>query len=474
MKKHLTLIAVSALVLAVSCGKEFSEPAVTPAPAVSDGVEMTFHAFADPGTKTQLDGKHVLWSPKDEISVFYNSKNNKFTSDNTEPASTVDFSGVLSDAHAADGAGAKIFAAYPYYSDNECDGEYVKVTVPFIQNPEPGSLDQGALPSVAVTTTDDFYFYNVAGGIKLRFTRSDVSFVSVVSNAGEGIAGAFKVGFGADGVPYVKERVGYEYDYIWVYPGGGDKYFQKNTDYFVSIIPGELSAGLTLWPEVYDIETYKEYTQPLTVKRNVFGSISGFDKYMEYDYSSFPEAVDLGLSVLWGAANIGTYAPDTPGMYFSWGETEPKDYYVLTTYKWADGDWNAITKYASMSQPVLDPEDDPATVHLGPEWRTPSAAEFQELIDNCEWEWLPFMGAYYVTSKVPGYTNKSILLYASGFITDASQGSYFNDWLCYWTRDLYEEDPVFAKALTYYGEDAPVVSYFERDMGCTIRPVKDK
>lgn len=169
-----------------------------------------------------------------------------------------------------------------------------------------------------------------AGGIRLRFTKDKVSFLSIVSNAGEGIAGKVKVGFGSDGVPYIKEKSGYEYDYIWVRPGGGDEYFRTDADYYVAMIPGVLSGGITLWPDVYDIDSYKEYSMPLTVKRIVFGTVSGFDKSLEYDYSYFPSAVDLGLSVLWGQANMGSDAPDVHGMHFAWGEAEPKnDYYQI-------------------------------------------------------------------------------------------------------------------------------------------------
>lgn len=130
-----------------------------------------------------------------------------------------------------------------------------------------------------------------------------------------------------------------------------------------------------------------------------------------------------------------------------------------------------ITKYSSAGQAVLEPGDDPATVYLGSEWRTPSAGEFQELIDNCEWQWLP-MGAFRVTSKVPGYTDKSIMLYAAGYM----EGKVLNggERLCYWTRDLNVEDLPFAKALIYNGAGDPVVSVFGREKGCSIRPVKVK
>lgn len=38
--------------------------------------------------------------------------------------------------------------------------------------------------------------------------------------------------------------------------------------------------------------------------------------------------VDLGLSVKWATCNIGASSPNEVGLYFAWGETEPKQNYT--------------------------------------------------------------------------------------------------------------------------------------------------
>ena len=48
------------------------------------------------------------------------------------------------------------------------------------------------------------------------------------------------------------------------------------------------------------------------------------------------EWVDLGLpsGTLWATCNVGAENPEYYGDYFAWGETDPKDYYNWSTYKW--------------------------------------------------------------------------------------------------------------------------------------------
>lgn len=53
-----------------------------------------------------------------------------------------------------------------------------------------------------------------------------------------------------------------------------------------------------------------------------------------------------------------------------------------------------MTKYCTNSEygiidgkTVLDLEDDVANVKLGDGWRMPTIEEFQELFNNCAWEW---------------------------------------------------------------------------------------
>ena len=63
------------------------------------------------------------------------------------------------------------------------------------------------------------------------------------------------------------------------------------------------------------------------------------------------EWVDLGLpsGTLWATTNIGATNPEDYGDYFAWGETEPKDVYDWSTYKWCNGSNTTLTKYCTSS-----------------------------------------------------------------------------------------------------------------------------
>ena len=141
----------------------------------------------------------------------------------------------------------------------------------------------------------------------------------------------------------------------------------------------------------------------------------------------FPENVyvDLGLSVKWAICNVGASKPEEYGDYYAWGETEPKEFYFWDTYKFCDGSYKTLTKYTdsecgkdgfSDNKSVLDPEDDVAHVKWGGNWRIPTKDELEELRTQCTWTSSTLNGVkgYTVTSKVDGYTDRSIFMPATG------------------------------------------------------------
>ena len=138
--------------------------------------------------------------------------------------------------------------------------------------------------------------------------------------------------------------------------------------------------------------------------------------YNGHDY------VDLGLpsGLKWATCNVGATKPEGYGGYYAWGETEEKENYNWSTYKWCNGSETTITKYCTDSdygivdnKTVLDPEDDVAHVKWGGTWRMPTKAEQDELRNNCYWKWTTQNGVdgYKVTSKSNG---NSIFLPAAG------------------------------------------------------------
>ena len=153
------------------------------------------------------------------------------------------------------------------------------------------------------------------------------------------------------------------------------------------------------------------------------------------------EYVDLGLSVKWATCNVGAESPEGEGDYFAWGETATKENYSWSTYFDSDEDGKIFTKYNNEDgKTVLDPVNDAAHVNWGGSWRMPTKAEWQELLDNCTWEWTTQNGinGYKVTSNKEGYTHKSIFLPAAGnrsgigLYGEGSEGYY-------WSSSLWED-----------------------------------
>ena len=156
------------------------------------------------------------------------------------------------------------------------------------------------------------------------------------------------------------------------------------------------------------------------------------------------EYVDLGLSVKWATHNVGAEKPEAGGDFFAWGEILPKAEYHNHTYKWREH--GQYTKYTSNDgKTTLDIIDDAAAMNWGGKWRIPTDAEISELRENCIWEFVSsnFKCGYKVTSKKPGYTNRSIFIPLAGYMHGAQHYG-----LCahtiYWSSTYFDNAGAYA------------------------------
>lgn len=156
-------------------------------------------------------------------------------------------------------------------------------------------------------------------------------------------------------------------------------------------------------------------------------------------------AVDLGLpsGTLWASCNIGANSPEDFGNYYSWGETEPKSSYKLEEYRhFKPGQENVMAirrAFADLGKDIAGTQYDVAHVKWGEEWQMPSLGQFQELEQNCVWEWTSVneVAGYKITSKTNG---NSIFLPAAG--SKASQRtSNIGVYGLYWSSTLAYDGP---------------------------------
>lgn len=93
------------------------------------------------------------------------------------------------------------------------------------------------------------------------------------------------------------------------------------------------------------------------------------------------QAVDLGLSVKWASHDIGASTPFERGESYVLGET----------FVWSVNMRSSNTKLTDHNEDYSGSiKFDVATQVLGNKWRIPTLDEWNELINNCSWEWHQF------------------------------------------------------------------------------------
>ena len=103
------------------------------------------------------------------------------------------------------------------------------------------------------------------------------------------------------------------------------------------------------------------------------------------------DTINLGLpsGTLWASCNLGANNPEEYGDYFAWGDTSTKSDYVGRTCETYDLNIGELKFNDFVNRnDVLATDYDAASCILGNDWRIPSGPQAQELIDNCDWEWV--------------------------------------------------------------------------------------
>ena len=216
-----------------------------------------------------------------------------------------------------------------------------------------------------------------------------------------------------------------------------------------------LSAGKTI-VKVTDTTTNKTITFGIQVSVP-----SAYDK----------DAVDLGLSVKWAKMNVGAVSEEDCGEHYAWGETESKSYFSWSSYEYCNGNQSTISKYNSHDgKTMLEPSDDAAHVIMGGNWRTPTLAELEELVNQCTWTQETLNGVH--GARVTGPNGKSIFLPYGGEMYE-DQLSHYDMTGYYYASTLSANDEQSAPALVCFGNKQEFVGH-ARYFGLSIRGVLSK
>lgn len=122
--------------------------------------------------------------------------------------------------------------------------------------------------------------------------------------------------------------------------------------------------------EIYRLKT-GNYFMP-----SVSGTVDG------HDY------VDLGLpsGLKWATMNVGAKEVSDYGSRFAWGEVTPSSYDDNMDYPFEGKKPGELRNSGVLDGDAnLTPDYDAATQNWGENWRMPTSADFDELIQNCTW-----------------------------------------------------------------------------------------
>lgn len=187
------------------------------------------------------------------------------------------------------------------------------------------------------------------------------------------------------------------------------------------------------------------------------------------------DTINLGLpsGTLWASCNLGANNPEEYGDYFAWGDTSTKSDYVGRTCETYDLNIGELKFNDFVNRnDVLATDYDAASCILGNDWRIPSGPQAQELIDNCDWEWVN----NYNGTEVNGMLGKSkhngatIFLPAAGYRNN-TQRLMVGENGGYWTTA-----PNFTAANRAWSIafDRKIINVFNHGLrynGYSIRPV---
>ena len=180
-----------------------------------------------------------------------------------------------------------------------------------------------------------------------------------------------------------------------------------------------------------------------------------------------PHLIDLGLpsGTKWACCNVGADYPFQYGDYYSWGEMATKiDYYNHNSLFYNSGD----DSWLSLGDDIAQTNWDVAYLKWGTDYRMPSHAQIQELVENCTSTWTTF-------NKVNGrlftaQNGNKVFLPAAGhrwndYFYDAGSGGY------YWSSTQDPSNSSSAYGLVFYSGSANYNRIYGRFYGRSVRPV---
>lgn len=278
MKRAFVFAAV--LAAFVSCSVEKQDIPAEGVVPDNNFITITATQEGGPQTRTVLDEDliHVLWTPGDQINLFYQDQNARFVSTNDyENTAIAKFQGHMSidvvtgGNEGEDMPSSYFWGLYPYSEDASFD-EYsgtIETSLPSEQIAANNTFASNLFITIGRSTSWSMPFYNVCSGIRFTVDQEGVMSVILRSNGGKPLAGRFRVGMD-EGTerPVVTDVLDCASD-VRVFPPDGQPCFYPGTYYYIVTLPGTHENGITIELEGLP-EARVSTTAPVTFKRSRF------------------------------------------------------------------------------------------------------------------------------------------------------------------------------------------------------------
>ena len=221
-----------------------------------------------------------------------------------------------------------------------------------------------------------------------------------------------------------------------------------------------VGAYLSNLTDLIDYTTYYVRAYATNSEGTAYGEEISFTT-LDDGFINGYEYVDLGLpsGVKWATLNVGATAPTERGGVFAWGELEAKAEYLESN----------CTTYGLNFDISGNPEYDAARAQWGGTWRMPTREEYDELLNNCTWEWEVQNGVG--GKKVTGPNGNFIFMPITGYQYGASH--YMEDFGYYWTSTPVDSYENLSFDFFFDMEYNLSIGWDDRCYGQYIRPVTD-
>ena len=181
MKTHIKLWPLLIAATVVSCtNKEMSD--------FESASSIQFKATIDDAlrTRTVFDGSNLVWSEGDQLNVFTENNNERYSLVSGAGTPVAGFSG-------AEVSGSEYYALYPYDAEASLNQGKIITSFPSVQVARENGISDGTNLSVACSSTASLSFRNVGSLVKFQITSENVGEVVITGNNSEVLAGKITI-----------------------------------------------------------------------------------------------------------------------------------------------------------------------------------------------------------------------------------------------------------------------------------------